>query len=324
MSERNKPIAFLSAKLDVVLQALKENSIIQNATIECLAKEIDVSASTLKSQRENNAISLDVESKICSLATFLRTDPAWCDENVDKSQRLSARTSVAGYMGNDTVVAFRNMLRQRLSGADRYRAEFVCSKLANRSVGHHELEDSGQAATLDTSLPLFLDAYFGPFKHNGIKYGFRLARLEIDLICNYGSKTQAQFAVDEAVPVKRATLLATGTARSPAWQIAALESEPMLEERVATKDDPLMALIGFQEGTVIRSRLIVDPHDGVLSHETEGALNLSGNQQAIIEMLSVMALSDERRPDGKIELSFYEHKVTRLNSVNGGEFGGSS
>ncbi|WP_349322346.1 hypothetical protein [Asticcacaulis sp. MM231] len=281
---------------------------IKSRSINALADAACVGRQTLHASGGTGRISRQNEDKISALGNFDPNAPYWCDLTIPEEKREVFNTN---YRGADTPEAFRKALQSIWGiGRKRYKVYHEAPVAAHPEVACHELTGSGQGATLDLELPIFLEADFGAIHDlaNNLKYGFRRARLRVDLTCKYGSKSVTRFATGGSQVINGAEITSRGIPSTPSWEIQCLPGDTILAKPVSKNDEPLMAVVGYGEGTRINSTLSVNLSDGELVF-SNGDPILDDNKAAVIERICTLLLQENINEQGRLDLSFHSLQI---------------
>lgn len=285
---------------------------LQAPSFAALAVATGLREGTLRNTDYQGKISARVEKEICRVGGFEHDDPTWCDYKVSDKNRAEGPID---YTGRDTPEAFAQMLAKRWQLATKsFRALGDRPTNVDRDIACHELSDSGQAATRESAIQLFLEADFEPIRdiENGLQYGFDRARLRVDIICQYGSRADLRWGEETQPENGRWELVPRGTAHQPSWDIRPAPSSDysILDGVVVTREGPLMSISDFGEGTRINSTLSVNLYDAhVVGSEQQDIEKMHPNKRALVEYLLAKEFARSADDRGSVDMSFHSLEI---------------
>lgn len=312
MTPRAKPVYRLTAKMRSLMDTLYAAGQLQAPSFGALAEATGLLESTLRNTDYQGKVSARVEKEICRVGGFEHDDPTWCDSRISDKKRAEGAID---YPGRDTPEAFTQMLAKRWQLATKtFRALGDRPTNVDRDIACHELSDSSQAATRESAIQLFLEADFEPIQdiENGLKYGFERARLRVDIICQYGSRADIRWGEETQAEKDRWEIVPRGTAHQPSWDIRPSSSSDqyVLDGVVITRENPLMSISDFGEGTRINSTLSVNLYDvRIIGTEQVDVDQIHPNKRALVEYLLAKEFAKTANDRGTVAMSFHSLEI---------------
>lgn len=300
MAAAGKTIHDLEGKVNAIAHVLFEAGQIRSCSTRAVATAANINYQTLKSALPQSRVSPEIEQGLCILGRFSPNEAEWCDAKQEPAER---RKSPEHYSGNDTVKAFRAMLRAKwLAPISHYRVQSESIAPVDPDLACHEFTDCKQSTTHPTEIQLFFEASFGVMWCDGVQYGLRTVRVNLRFVDDDAGEFDVKVARDTPAIIRDAAVLFSGTSSLPCWHLYYDGSaEGLLEGVYRTTDAPFVTVAGYHHGTRLRSTLYANLNDSFVTLDPAVG-SVSDNQRAIIEVVCAGGVPEERRRLGVVEL----------------------
>ncbi|MBB4859228.1 hypothetical protein HNO88_002557 [Novosphingobium chloroacetimidivorans] len=276
-----------------------------------LAEKAQINYSTLRSAAKSGSFSADIEAALAQVCRFDIQSAAWVDDDVPNAVR--AQLTRAGYRGRDTPERFQVMLNDCWASTSvRFEARRRKYSSIDPHMAYHELSDCGQSTSAGAEMPFIFNCHFEPFyHHSGIRFGFRKAKVSLDIACECGARAEQRLGHPEPIALRNAELVGCSMKQRLNWVIERQDgADAILEGDYATQDEPLVTVAGFVDGTSLASRLEVNLYDRTTC-VADASVTVHGNKAQIIEQIFSKHIPAVQHRNGWIILSEQESVIAR-------------
>jgi hypothetical protein len=310
MASKGKEIHALEKKIWVIAETFCELGRMQRASRKQFAIGAGIDYDALKTAWAAGRISVELERKIADSAGFDPADPTWVDQNVDPILRGASDND--RYVGRDTAVNFRAMLRRRLDLPGTGTLVRVVNDrphLADSNLATFSVDDSGQGGLLGDPAPMFLSVVLDRgYLPSGVVYGFRRMRFRFVFDEDSPTRVRQRLGKEKVVEINGATITERGTEHHPEWVLAV--DTAILEGEYASRAHPLCVLEGSPLGEEFTAELSVRPMDGSLLGVQGGPLS-DISKRRIIAHLCAARLPGTPDTQGWVSLGRQRLRVLR-------------